>query len=450
MKTLILSFSLFLAAAFSVSAQTAPDYCMTAPVGFGRNATGGAGGTVVTVNTVAALRTALQSTAPAVIVVTQDLDFTADGMISVKVNNKTLLGLPGVKLIQNRTVAASSGILGFSSGSSNFIIRNLIFEGPSAWDCDANDLIQNTNCTNLWVDHCEFYDGIDGNFDNTNNADNISISWCKFGYKKPYRYLNMTGDGSGDHRLTNLIGGSGTNAPADGHFSITFQYCYWADGCLDRMPRARNAELHILNCYYNVTTYNNSETDTGNTTSKSTKGINLTGGSRGTTCYIEGVHFKKISTMAVCAAESGTTASMKLVDCIPVSGRTLPADVGTTTVAPTYPYTTLPAAQVEAAVTNACGAGATLNVDLQGNVSSACSTNAVNTSKSENFDYTIEGNYLKINSLDVEKITVFDVQGKKLISAAKNKINISSLAKGVYMLSTETKNKEILSRKIML
>jgi pectate lyase len=345
---------------------------MTSPTGFGRNATGGAGGIVVTVNSVATLKAALQNTPPAIIVVTQNINFGVNDMISVKVTNKTLLGLPGVKLIQS----GNSGILGFSSGSNNFIIRNLIFEGPSAWDMDGRDLIQNTNCTNLWVDHCEFYDGMDGNFDNTNNADNITISWCKFGYKKPYRYIGMTGDGNGDHRLTNLIGGSGTNVPADGHYSITFQFCYWSDGCVDRMPRARNAELHILNCYYNVTTKDTCEIDPvlspNGTRGKSitTKGINLTGGSQGTTCYIEGVHFKKIGVMAQAAAESGTTASMKLVDCIPVAGKSLPANVGTTTVAPTYPYSAIPATEVEAAITSTRGAGATLNVNTSGEISS--------------------------------------------------------------------------------
>ena len=356
-------FFLFLAISSSIIAQ---EYCMTTPVGFARNATGGGNtSNIVLVKTVSELQTALSATPAAIIIVTEDINFN-NSMISVRVNNKTLLGLPGVKLIQT----GNRGILGFSSGSSNFIIRNIIFEGPSAWDMDGSDLIQNTNCTNLWVDHCEFYDGMDGNFDNTNNADNITISWCKFGYKKPYRYIGMTGDGSGDHRLTNLVGGSGTNAPADGHFSITFMWNYWSDGCTDRMPRARNAELHILNCYYNVTTYQNSETAPNNTTEKSTTAINLTGGSRGNTCYIEGVHFKKIGTMARATAESGNTASMKLVDCIPVSGRSLPANVGTTTVQPTYPYTALPASAVEAAITSSCGAGATLIVDLEGNVSS--------------------------------------------------------------------------------
>jgi pectate lyase len=342
----------------------AQDICMTAPVGFGRNATGGEGGAVVTVNSVATLKTALTSSGKKIIVVTEDINFGANDFINNKITDKTLLGLPGVKLIQ----LGDNGILGLSGGSNNVIIRNLIFEGPSAWDCDGRDLIQNTGCTNLWVDHCEFYDGMDGNFDNTNTADNITISWCKFGYKKPYRYLNMTGDGSGDHRLTNLIGGSGTAKPADDHYSITFMFCYWGDGCIDRMPRARNAELHILNCYYNVTTKELHETG-GSGAEKNATGINLTGGSIGTTCYIEGCHFKKIGTMAKAGAESGNTASMKLEDCIPVSGKSLPANVGTATVKPTYPYNAIPASEVETAVLGLGGAGATLIVTPDGLVS---------------------------------------------------------------------------------
>jgi pectate lyase len=431
----------------NVSAQV---FCASSPTGYGRNATGGAGGAVVTVGTVAALKSALQASAPAVIIVTQDLNFGANDMISVKVTNKTLLGMPGVKLVQLN----DKGILGFSSGSDNMIIRNLIFEGPSAWDMDGNDLLQNTECTNFWVDHCEFYDGMDGNFDNTNRADNVTVSWCKFGYKKPYRYLNQTGDGGGDHRLTNLIGGSGTNAPADGHFSITFQYCYWGDGCADRMPRARNAELHILNCYYNVTINDSCIVDANGTVGTrgrniSPTGISLTGGSNGTTCYIEGVHFKKIGTMAKASVESGNTASMKLVDCIPVSGKSLPANVGTTTTAPTYSYTALPASQVEAAVANAdCGAGANLTVDVLGNVSSACAPNSVNEARVQTFEYSINKNILSVSGIEVSNISIFDTGGRKILSTDKNKINVSSLAKGVYPVSVKTKDQKIISKKI--
>ena len=81
-------------------------------------------------------------------------------------------------------------------------------------------------------------------------CDNTTISWCKFTYLKPA--IAGGSGGSNDHRFSDLIGSGATDFPSDGHYSITFQNCYWADGCKERMPRARNAEIHLLNCYYNT------------------------------------------------------------------------------------------------------------------------------------------------------------------------------------------------------
>ena len=49
------------------------------------------------------------------------------------------------------------------SGMDRITSGNLIFEGPGAYDVDGRDNLT-SECTNLWVDHCEFQDGTDGNF----------------------------------------------------------------------------------------------------------------------------------------------------------------------------------------------------------------------------------------------------------------------------------------------
>ncbi len=79
--------------------------------------------------------------------------------------------MPGARLVNTQlktNVSGStdpSGILYIKPGSNNVIIRNLIFEGPGAYDVDGQDNLTNEG-TNIWVDHCEFQDGMDGNFDN--------------------------------------------------------------------------------------------------------------------------------------------------------------------------------------------------------------------------------------------------------------------------------------------
>lgn len=343
---LLVSFLLLIT---NISAQ---DYCMTSPIGFGRNATGGNNGAIVLVKNRTELKNALKASGSSVIIITEDILFGEGEMISEIVTNKTLLGLKGIKLTTTARTA-NGGILGFKNGSNNVIIRNLIFEGPGAYDVDGKDLISNTGCTNLWVDHCEFYDGVDGNFDNTNNADNISISWCKFGYKIPP--LAGGSGGSNDHRFSNLIGGSKDNTPADGHYSITFQYCYWSDGCKQRMPRARNAELHLLNCYYNTNT-------------SDALAIGLGAGVKGTTCYVEGTDFKKVKRVVDTSYDpvSGQSVAVNFINCL--SGGTNSGTVSK----PEYSYTAIDVSDVESVVASSCGAGANLDVTLTGKISSTC------------------------------------------------------------------------------
>lgn len=253
---------------------------MANPQGFGAATTGGGSPTAsntVTVDTYAKLKTALTSTTTAnsVILISGTIDCT---YTSVLLTNKTIIGLPGAKLRNlqitpgdSPTSAANSGTLYIKAGSNNVIIRNLIFEGPGAYDVDGRDNLTNEG-TNVWVDHCEFQDGMDGNFDIKGAADNVSVSWCKFTYLKA-----PTAGGSGgsaDHRFTNLVGSGITDFPADGRYSVTFQNCYWAEGCKARMPRARNAELHVLNCYYK-------------TSVSEASAFGLGAGNQGTTCYVE-------------------------------------------------------------------------------------------------------------------------------------------------------------------
>jgi len=315
----------------------------TSPIGYGRNATGGSGGSVVSVNSVSGLKNALKASGKSIIIVTNNITFGEGDIIKVVATNKTLLGLPGVKLITTARVA-NGGILQLNSGSDNVIIRNLIFEGPGAYDTDGNDLLQNVGCTNLWVDHCEFYDGVDGNFDNTKKADNITISYCKFGYKKAP--LAGGSGGTDDHRFTNLVGSSSSDYPADGRFSITFQCCYWSDGCKERMPRARNAELHILNCYYNTST-------------SSSLALGMEGGSKGTNCYVEGTYFKQVK--QVYKSYGSGTQNVSYINCL--NGA---SNIGTASQ-PSYSYSALSVNQVEAEVT--AKAGATLTVSSDGSIS---------------------------------------------------------------------------------
>lgn len=131
----------------------------------------------------------------------------------------------------------TAGVFALKS-CQNVIIRNLQFVGPGSCDVGGNDLLAFVQCQNMWVDHCEFTDGIDGNFDITNNTDFVTVSWCKFSYtERAFMHMN-----------TNLVGFNDNDGI--GKLNITFVYNNWAKGCNQRMPMVRNGRVHILNNWY--------------------------------------------------------------------------------------------------------------------------------------------------------------------------------------------------------
>ena len=328
---------------FTLSAQ---QYCLTEPFGYGRNATGGGNATPTLVDTESELTTALGKSGSRVIIITDNI--TVSSQISVKNGNFTLLALPGKRLINLTQNKDGSGIMNVK-GCSNVIIRNVTFEGPGAYDCDGRDLLQFEGVTNAWVDHCDFQDGCDGNFDNKNVTDNITVSWCRFRYLKAPK--SGGSGGTNDHRFTNLIGSSSSDKPSDGRYNITWAYCWWDQGCVERMTRCRNADLHFLNCYWNSSV------------------AKCYIGPENVKCYLDGCTMEGSLKTESRFKSYGGTNGLKSVGSVGV-----PSNTGSVS-APTYAYTALSAAEGKAAVTDAtCGAGATLMVTAAGDIYSTCSS----------------------------------------------------------------------------
>lgn len=214
-------------------------------------ATGGGTAAVTVASTYEALKAAIQNSSVKVIEVNGTITIPSGGRISFQdQSGKTIYGTAGAKLVSTDQTKDKSGII-YVKRCSNIIIRNLIFDGPGAYDVDGWDNATLDACTNVWVDHCEFRDGVDGNFDIKNTSDYITVSYCKFNYLKA-----PTPDGPGgsdDHRFSDLIGSSDGATTDRGHFRITFVRCWWAEGCVARMPRVRFGQVHILNSYFNST-----------------------------------------------------------------------------------------------------------------------------------------------------------------------------------------------------
>ena len=353
MKRILLSLA-FLSCLLCCHAADAP-YCSQSAFGYGAKATGGGDAKPTLVSSASEFKNALKGSNK-VIVITKS--FTVTSMINGQdMKNITILGLPGVTLSSNETNAGTSGIL-FIKRTSNIIIRNLTFVGPGAYDVDGNDLLCFQDVTDAWVDHCDFQDGLDGNFDNKGATDNVTVSWCRFHYlKKP---IPGGSGGSDDHRYSNLLGSSASDKPSDGTYNFTWAYCWWDYGCKQRMVRCRNASRHFLNCYWDTSV------------------ADYYIGPENVDAYIEGCWMAKLKAGSRVFYENFSTSSAqigaKFVNTY-YEGGNLGDVTKRNVVVPSYKYTALNYTEAKQAVSNTtCGAGATLKVTEKGEVSSSCNS----------------------------------------------------------------------------
>lgn len=212
----------------------------------GGTCNGGGDATETSVSNLTQLTTAISQNKK-VIKITQNITLTSKIQLSGK-SDMTIYGVPGVKIKNLSTSASNSGCFRIKD-CSDMIIRNLIFEGPGAYDTDGGDNIALENSSRIWVDHCDFQDAVDGNLDITNGSNYISVTYCKFSYLKPP--ISGGSGGSNDHRFSNLIGSSDSKTSDRNKLKITFARCWWSSGCRERMPRVRFGQVHVLNCYFN-------------------------------------------------------------------------------------------------------------------------------------------------------------------------------------------------------
>jgi pectate lyase len=245
--------SLFLLAASGAFAVTATK--TDTPVGWASQnggTTGGAGGTEVTVTTMADLQKYAKMSGKYIIWVkgtmgSYGIRGNATEDVVTLSDNKSILGLPGAHVNGNIML----------DGVKNVILRNLEVEGPGACDndCgtagegrkDAITIVSGT--TNVWLDHMDIYDGEDGNTDITKKSDFVTVSWTKFHYTdNSYK----SGTSGKSHRFSNLLGGSDSEG-SDGKLNITFFKTWWGEGVAERMPRVRFGKVHVANCLFTST-----------------------------------------------------------------------------------------------------------------------------------------------------------------------------------------------------
>jgi pectate lyase len=198
--------------------------------------TGGAGGPVVEIRSAADMVTHGEDNTPKVLRIMNDITGEFD-----LGSNKTVEGATN-----DITITGSLGIVGKADAYlSNVIVRNLKIN-VTASEEDGMD-IRYTH--HVWVDHCEFFDGPDGNLDIVYESNYVTVSWTKFYYTANYHPAEGETEAV-DHRFSNLVGNGNGMTGDRGRLRVTFHHNWWAEGVIERMPRVRFGEIHLFNNYY--------------------------------------------------------------------------------------------------------------------------------------------------------------------------------------------------------
>ena len=291
----------------------------------------------------------------------------------------------------------SSGIFSIKS-CSNLIIRNIDFAGPGSIDVGGSDLVSiSSSAHHIWVDHCQFTDGMDGNFDITNKADFVTVSWCVFKYTKR----------SYDHQNTNLIGGSDSaSSQGENNLNVTFVNNMWGELCNARMPMARFGTIHLINNYYNCA-------GCGSPAMNPRKDSEF---------LIESNYFEKgvKNIFGQSSAKSYVFKSNHYTESF-----SQPADKGSVNIP--YAYSTYDVKEVPAVVADATnGAGPTLSDPLSIGRKDALES-------PETKDYSYDGFVFR----SAGKISLFDLSGKCL-KISDNNLDMTAFSEGFYIVKTET------------
>jgi len=325
---------------FSITTLAGVDQCK--PIGWatrsGRTSTefevtGGGNATPITVTTFSDLQKYAKDSSPRVIYIDGTLgngwkDRSGD-RLNITASNKTIIGLrPGTLL---------KAPIHITSKASNIIIRNIVIKGPGsnadqAWD----NLTIEGESKNIWVDHCEFWDGQDGNADVVKGSDNVTFTWCIFGYEK-----------KSTHNLSNLIGSSDDEPESEGKLNVTYMFNWWK-AANQRKPRCRYGNVHVVN---NLLTGDASITN----------GTDVLGISAGHMCTVRTERNVFINeNNPIYTGNANGTGVNEVIDNIFTNCTGNTKGTGTS-FTPPYEYTSfmLNASEVEAAVR--ANAGATLN-----------------------------------------------------------------------------------------
>jgi len=188
--------------------------------------TGGSGGTVTRVSTLAALKTAVTGDAKKIVILSGTI--TGNEVVEVG-SNTSLLGA------SSSTSLVGVGIRVLSV--SNVIVRNLKISKVLA---EAGDALGIQSAHQVWIDHVDlssdrdhdkdFYDGL---LDITHGCTGVTVTWSILR----------------DHWKASLVGHSDSNGAEDTPITVTYANNYWTN-LNSRTPSFRFGHGHLFNNYF--------------------------------------------------------------------------------------------------------------------------------------------------------------------------------------------------------
>ncbi len=199
--------------------------------------TGGAGGTVTTVRTLADLQTWAAArenkTNPAILYIDGKISSPTSTVVTIKHGaNISIYGVGSTAELQN----VGLNIRNYK----NVIIRNLIIHEVLY----PNDALTIDECRHVWVDHCELYskigpgigvDTYDGLLDIKNGSRYVTVSWCYFHHHMKCMLWGHT-DNVAQRQIDSLM-----------RISFHHNWVSYTDG---RNPSLRFGVAHIFNNYF--------------------------------------------------------------------------------------------------------------------------------------------------------------------------------------------------------
>jgi len=194
--------------------------------------TGGQGGDVVLVQTLADLQTHAQSPDPLILLVNGVIETEEWAEVNVS-SNKTIVGYGDDATLKNIELHLID--------IQNVIIRNLTIRDSYVmgdWDGKTNDYdaIQADNTHHLWIDHCHLAHCGDGLMDLRHACDHVTVSWV---------------------HLSNHNKAFGIGWTEENDWRMTIHHC-WFDATGTRNPSFGNGFGHLYNNYLNgINSYGN-------------------------------------------------------------------------------------------------------------------------------------------------------------------------------------------------